>query len=86
MDRSHSMRLLKERLDRMQKQGVFRVIPLDALTHFISGGLNEMALWLANESVQPKTLDETMEVLTALLEGFKQNTIRSPESVENALM
>lgn len=74
MDKNHSMRLLRAQLDTMQKQGDFQVIPLDALTHFISGGLNEMALWLATPSAQPKTLDETMQVLTAFLDGFKPNT------------
>jgi AcrR family transcriptional regulator len=78
MDQNHSMRLLREQLAIMQKQGHFRMIPLDVLTHFISGGLNEAALWLANESAQPKALDETMEVLSVFLEGFKQNTIHSP--------
>jgi len=71
MDKNHSMRLLRGQLDMMQKQGDFRTIPLDVLTHFISGGLNETALWLANESTQPKALDETMKVLNVFLEGFK---------------
>lgn len=78
MDKNHSMRLLREQLDTMQQQGDFQLIPLDALTHFISGGLNEMALWLANQSAQPETLDETMKVLTVFLDGFKPNAIRSP--------
>lgn len=84
MDQNHSMRLLREQLAIMQKQGHFRMIPLDVLTHFISGGLNEAALWLANESAQPKALDETMEVLSVFLEGFKQNTIHSPVRREPA--
>lgn len=71
MDKSHSMRLLREQLGIMQDQGHIPRIPLDVLTHFISGGLNETALWLADESARPKTLDETMEVLTVLLEGLK---------------
>jgi len=44
---------------------------LDALTHFISGGLNETALWLGNESSQSDALDETMKVLSAMFEGLK---------------
>lgn len=80
MDKNHSMRLLRGQLDIMQKQGDFRMIPLDVLTHFISGGLNETALWLANESAQPKALDETMKVLTVFLEGFKNSTIQSHDA------
>ncbi|MFC5404828.1 TetR/AcrR family transcriptional regulator [Cohnella soli] len=71
MDKSHSMRLLRGQLEMMQEQGNIRMLPLDALTHFISGGLNETALWLANESAKPEALDETMKVLDAFLEGFR---------------
>ncbi|SDC12509.1 transcriptional regulator, TetR family [Paenibacillus sp. UNCCL117] len=75
MDSNHSMRLLREQIKLMQEQGCFRMTPLDALTHFISGGLNETALWLANESLQrPDALDETMKLLGVFLNGFKQNT------------
>lgn len=74
MDQNHSMRLLKGQLGIMQEQGELQRIPLDALTHLISGGLNELALWIANESEQPKALDEAMKVLGAFLEGFKQTT------------
>ena len=75
MDKNHSMRLLREQLDIMQRQGDLQMVPLDVLTYFISGGLNEMALWLANESAQPKTLDETMNVFSVFLDGFKKNTL-----------
>lgn len=70
MDKDHSMRLLREQLDYMQEEGYMRQIPLDALTHFISGGLNEMTLWLANGAADRKSFDETMEVLTLFLKGF----------------
>ncbi|TVX99890.1 TetR/AcrR family transcriptional regulator [Cohnella terricola] len=72
MDKNHSMRLLREQLGTMQDHGYFRMVPLDAMTHFVSGGLNETALWLANESLQPNVLDETMKVLAVFLEGLKQ--------------
>lgn len=72
MDKNHSMRLLRVQLEIMQEQGHFQLVPLDAMTHFISGGLNETALWLANESQQPNALDETMKVLAVFLKGLKQ--------------
>lgn len=72
MDKNHSMRLLREQLGIMQERGYFRMVPLDAMTHFISGGLNETALWLANKSMQPNALDETMKVLAVLLDGLKK--------------
>lgn len=72
MDRSHSMRLLRGQLEIMQDHGYFQAVPLDAMTHFISGGLNETALWLANESSRPDALDESMKVLGVFLEGLKR--------------
>jgi AcrR family transcriptional regulator len=72
MDKNHSMRLLREQLGIMHDHGYFRTVPLDAMTHFISGGLNETALWITNESLQPNALDETMKVLGVFLEGLKR--------------
>lgn len=73
MDHDHSMRLLREQLGSMQEQGRIPRISLDVLTHFISGGLNETALWLAHESAEPKTREDTMEALTVFLEGLKRS-------------
>lgn len=68
MDRSHSMRLLRDQLDLMQQQqGCLPHIPLDPLTHFISGGLNELALRIAD---QPNELDESLSVVRSLLDGW----------------
>lgn len=72
MDKTHSMRLLREQLGIMHDHGYFRKVSLDAMTNFISGGLNEMALWITNESLQANALDEAMKVLDVFLEGLKQ--------------
>lgn len=73
MDQRHSMRLLRAQLQTMQEQGCFRQAPLEVTTYFISGGLNEMALWLARESLNEHALDEAMNALSTFLEGFKQS-------------
>lgn len=61
MDRSHSMRLLRAQLDAMQQQGhLVRTVSVDALTCFISGGLNETAIWLAQETAaRPDDAEKT---------------------------
>jgi AcrR family transcriptional regulator len=69
MDQNHSMRLLRGQLEIMMQQGHFKTAPLDAMAHFISGALNETALWLAHESVQQAALEDTMKVITLFLEG-----------------
>jgi len=71
LDANHSMRLLRGQLEIMQEQGVFQEVPLDAMTHFISGALNETALWLAHESVHPDALEDTMKVIALFLNGVR---------------
>jgi len=74
MDANHSMRLLREQLEMMQNQGNFQDVPLDAMTHFLSGALNETSLWLAHESsLRPAALEDTMKVIALFLEGIKKN-------------
>jgi len=74
MDKNHSMRLLRGQLGIMQDQGCIRSISLDVITHFISGGLNELALWLANESSESNALVEISRLLHIFLDGFKQSS------------
>ncbi|GGO04586.1 TetR/AcrR family transcriptional regulator [Saccharibacillus kuerlensis] len=79
MDNDHSMRLLREQLSMMQENGYLQKVPLDALTHFLSGGLNETALRLANESAQPEALADAMNVLSLFFEGFRHTPNRSAD-------
>lgn len=72
MDERNSMRLLHGQLQLMQEQGYFRDVSIDALTHTLSGALNESALWIAQTSHSERSLDETMTVISLLLNGFKQ--------------
>jgi AcrR family transcriptional regulator len=78
MDEQHSMRLLREQLETMRQQGWFAAGAgsIEALTHFISGALNEMTLWLAHESVRTDALEDTMKVVGMFLEGLRQQTER----------
>ncbi|MDQ6420562.1 TetR/AcrR family transcriptional regulator [Paenibacillus sp. LHD-117] len=72
MDEEHSMSMLREQLETMQRLGSFGAISLHALTHFISGALNETTLWLANESIRPEATEEAMKVVAFALEGMKR--------------
>ncbi|WP_166238506.1 TetR/AcrR family transcriptional regulator [Paenibacillus turpanensis] len=69
LDEQHSMRHLREQLQAMQEQGVLKAVPLDALTHFLSGALNESALWIA-ENPKDRSIEETMSVISHCLGGF----------------
>lgn len=72
MDEQNSMLLLREQLHSMQQQGYLKPMPLDALTHILSGALNESALWIAQMPDGRKSFEESMEVLSLLLNGFRK--------------
>lgn len=70
MDEQNSMRHLREQLQLMQEQGLLKPVPLDAMTHFLSGALNESALWIA-QSPDDRPIEETMDVMSHFLSGFQ---------------
>ncbi len=71
MDEQGSMRLLHEQLQLMQQQGYFESISIDALTHILSGALNESTLWIAQMPNVMESVEETMKVISQLLERFR---------------
>jgi AcrR family transcriptional regulator len=70
MDERHSMRLLREQLQLMEQKGHLKAVSIDAMTHFLSGALNESALWLAQKTDYDQSLEEVMRLLSLMLEGF----------------
>ncbi|MCM3782406.1 TetR/AcrR family transcriptional regulator [Neobacillus mesonae] len=70
MDEENSMQHLREQLQIMQQQGQLKPVPIEAMTHFLSGALNESALWIAQSS-DDQSLEDTMTVITHFLQGFK---------------
>ncbi|WP_096435635.1 TetR/AcrR family transcriptional regulator [Alteribacter populi] len=71
MDEQYSMRLLHEQLQSMQDQGFLKPVSINAMTHALSGALNESALWIAQMPDYQQALEETMTVVSHLLDGFK---------------
>jgi AcrR family transcriptional regulator len=72
MDEQNSMLLLKEQLQLMSQQGyITPALSVEAFTHFLSGSLNESALWIAQKSDQTKSIEETMNVVAQVLKGLK---------------
>ncbi|OME96705.1 MULTISPECIES: TetR/AcrR family transcriptional regulator [Paenibacillus] len=71
MDELHSMSHLREQLTLMQEQGMMKKIPVDAMTHGLSGALNECSLWVAQMPATDKGIEETMDVIAGMLQGFR---------------
>ncbi|MDQ0114782.1 TetR family transcriptional regulator [Paenibacillus harenae] len=72
MDETHSMSLLRGQLQLMQEQGYLKDASVDAMTHFLSGALNEASLWLAHAEARPNALEEAMRTLALFLEGIRR--------------
>jgi len=71
MDEANSMSLLGEQLEQMLEAGLLKPVSIPALTHLLSGAMNEAALWLAQSPEPEHSLDETTAALELLLEGFR---------------
>ncbi|MCK0472774.1 TetR/AcrR family transcriptional regulator [Halalkalibacter sp. APA_J-10(15)] len=74
MDASYSMKLLNEQLHTMQKNGHLKPTSIEALTHILSGAMNESALWLAQQFDYRTKLKDVMDVLTETIYTFKQHS------------
>lgn len=71
MDARNSMRHLQEQLQSMQRQGHLQQVPIEAMTHFLSGALNESALWIAQMPEDSGALEDTMNIIARYLNGLK---------------
>ncbi|MGO4537612.1 TetR family transcriptional regulator [Paenibacillus sp. 2TAB19] len=76
MDEQHAMSLLRGQLRLMKEQGYLNRASIDAMTHLLSGALNEASLWLAHTETRPEALGEAMRTLKLLLEGIKLADVR----------
>jgi hypothetical protein len=71
MDAQNSMKALHAALAELTALGVLRPLPLEALTHLLSGAMNEAALWIAQADDPPRALAEASQALTALLDALR---------------
>lgn len=71
MDEEHSMRLLREQLQDMEQRGYLKPVSINALTHLLSGAMNEGVLWVAQMSDQEQALTDIQAALSLLLDGYR---------------
>jgi AcrR family transcriptional regulator len=73
MDEHHSMRLLRGQLQIMEAQGCLQQVSIEAMTHCLSGALNESALWIAQMPDYEQALAETTIIIANMLNGFRSS-------------
>lgn len=71
-DAEHSMKSLREALATLMAEGRLPALSLDALTHLLSGAMNEAALWIAQSPNPQSALAEGVQSLTWLLQSLQR--------------
>jgi AcrR family transcriptional regulator len=71
MDQKYSMNSLRELLTELQEEKLINVSSIEALTHTLSGAMNEAVLWIAESNNREQSINEVMSVLTAFISGIK---------------
>lgn len=71
IDQENSMNLLQEQIEFMQERKELKKVPVAALTHILSGAINEASLWVAEQKNREEALKEAMVAIEGMLEGFK---------------
>lgn len=70
IDAAHSMQSLREGVQALIDDNTINVSSVDAVTHLLSGAMNEAVLWIAGAEQPQQALDETIVVLEQLLNGL----------------
>lgn len=64
--------LLKRCLQELNDRDEICSLPIDALTHMLSGAMNEAAVWVSQSAHPEEAMEEALTVLTKLLEGIQK--------------
>jgi AcrR family transcriptional regulator len=72
LDADHAMRLLEAGIRQLADAGEIVVSSIAAMTHVLSGAMNEAVLWIAQATEPQTALDEAIAVLEHLLSGIRQ--------------
>ncbi len=62
IDEQYGMKILKESISSLIDEGYMKYQPIEALSHFISGGVNESILWIARSDNPLRALAETRSI------------------------
>lgn len=72
IDERETMGILNTHLKILLEDEVIHPIPLEPLTHFISGAINESILWISGTGDPRKVFDETWPSIKAILNTLKK--------------
>ncbi|HEU4325980.1 MAG TPA: TetR/AcrR family transcriptional regulator [Roseiflexaceae bacterium] len=71
LDAEHAMRLLEQGIGELAAAGHIQAVSVPAVTHLLSGAMNEAVLWIARAEHPHQALDETIAAFEQLLSGLR---------------
>lgn len=71
IDAEHGTRSLHEILTALQAEGAIQTESVEALTHLLTGAMNEAALWIARSEQPERALAQASRTLEALLNALR---------------
>lgn len=64
--------LLRQGLQELSQAGILKPMSIDALTHLLSGAMDEAAVWIAKSGGTDRSLEEAQAALMSLLDGLRK--------------
>jgi len=71
LDEQYGLNDLREGLAALQKLGILKPLPVEALARLLSGAMNDAALWIVHQEDRYEALRQALEGIDALLEGLR---------------
>lgn len=71
LDEQYGLNDLRDGLEALQKLGLLKRLPVEALARLLSGAMNDAALWIVHQEDRYEALRQTLEGLDALLDGLR---------------
>ena len=72
IDEAKTLDILRSHLKELLDREIIKPLPLEALTHIISGAVNESILWIAGSEDPKKAFDETWSTLNVFFELLRK--------------
>ena len=72
IDEAKTLDILRSHLKELLDRGIIKPLPLEPLTHLISGAVNETVLWIAGSEDPKKAFDQAWSTINAILGSLRK--------------
>jgi AcrR family transcriptional regulator len=72
IDEAKTLNILRTHLKELLNRGIIKPLPLEPLTHLVSGAVNESVLWISGFEDPKKAFDEAWSTMNAFLGSLRK--------------